>query len=126
MTCVLGNKKEKKMNDSILNTIKGLLEIESTDTSFDSDLVRHINSAIFKSGMIGVGDDQKFKIENEEAKWKELTTREDLEGLIDFIYIDVKLVFDPPQTGPLLNNLKEERSRLEFHLLVQAEEGGEQ
>ena len=51
------NKMSESQIDSILDSIKILLGIEQTDTSFDQSLIIFINSALANLIQIGVGLD---------------------------------------------------------------------
>jgi hypothetical protein len=76
---------------------------------------------------LGVGPTQGFKIADNTAEWEDFTTeRIDLEGLKTYMYLKVRLVFDPPQSSYLIENIKEQIKELEWRLNFQVEstEGG--
>lgn len=112
------------MESSILTSIKKLLGIEEGYTQFDLDIVIHINSAFMRLNQLGVGPSTGFKIEDADALWKDfLGERLDLESVKSYIYLKTRLVFDPPQTGFLVDAIKEQIKELEWTLNVQAEGG---
>ena len=53
---------EGHMTESILNSTKEALGIEPDDTSFDNELVMHINSALMILYQLGVGDNYRVKL----------------------------------------------------------------
>lgn len=66
-------------NDSILRTIAKLVDadgLEGTDEFFDTDLMAHINTAIFELYQVGVGD-RGFTITSENETWEDYL-KEDL------------------------------------------------
>ena len=51
--------------ESILTSIKKLLGIAEDDTSFDPDIIMHINSVFMVLRQLGVGPPEGFAIEGE-------------------------------------------------------------
>lgn len=110
------------IEDSILNSIKKLLNISDQDTNFDTDIIIHINSTFFTLRQLGVGPANGYKIKDAENKWNEfLTEADDLESVKTYIYLKVKLVFDPPLNGSLMQSFKETIRELEWRLNVSVE-----
>lgn len=114
------------METSILTSIKKLLGPEEDYTHFDTDIIIHINSAFMNLNQLGVGPKGGFTIEDKEAKWEDfiLDDRKDIEGVKTYVYLKVRLIFDPPQMGYLVEAIKDQIKELEWRLNVQAE-GGE-
>ena len=82
--------------DSILNSIKKLLGITAEYTQFDTDITIHINTIISILSQIGVGPTTGFVITSATDKWSDwLTTSTDLESVKTYIYLRVRLLFDP-------------------------------
>ena len=112
------------MEDSILTSIKKLLGPEEEDTSFDLDITMHINSAFFNLNQLGVGPAIGFKIQDKTDVWTDfIGDRLDLESVKTYIYLKVRLVFDPPQSGFLVEAIKEQIKEYEWRLNNQAEGG---
>lgn len=112
---------------SILTSIKKLLGVDEDYTQFDPDIIIHINTVFMTLKQLGVGPTQGFKIADNTAEWEDfITDRIDLEGLKTYIYLKVRLVFDPPQSSYLIENIKEQIKELEWRLNFQVEstEGG--
>lgn len=88
------------MLDSILNTIKKMLNIPPEDTSFDTDILVYINSALSALFQIGVGPDEPFIVVDPNTEWSSLTTDVRVLSLAkSYIYYSVRLSFDPPATS---------------------------
>ena len=110
--------------ESILTSIKKLLGPEETDTQFDEDIIIYINSAIMRLNQLGIGPSEGYSIKDKENKWSELIgTRKDLDAVKSYIYLKVRLIFDPPQSGFLVDAIKSQITELESTLNIQAEGG---
>lgn len=112
------------MATSILTSIKKLIGPTEDDTSFDVDIIMHINSAFFRLNQLGVGPSEGFSITDKTKTWEEfLLARKDLEAVKSYVYQKVRLVFDPPQSAFLVEALKESIKEFEWTINVQAEGG---
>jgi hypothetical protein len=108
---------------SILNTIKKLIGISEDDTSFDQDLIVHINSSLMSVSQLGIGPSGGIFITDELNKWSDLLgERTDLEAVKTYIYLKVRLIFDPPSNSFLVDAIKKEISEIEWRLNSQVEE----
>ena len=93
--------------DSILNSIKKLHGIPEEDTSFDTDMIIHINSALMIVNQLGVGPTTGFFIEDEVTTWDDIVENQFIiESIKTFVYIKVRLVFDPPASPTVVEALK--------------------
>ena len=105
---------------SILISTKKLLGYEEAFTQFDPDMVIHINSALMNLTQLGVGPPDGFIIEDATAVWEDfLGDRKDLSGVKSYIYLKLRLIFDPPQTGVLIDAIKEQIQEFEWRLNIQ-------
>lgn len=108
--------------ESILQSIKKMLGIEPEYTHFDPDIIAAINSVIMVLTQVGVGPSQGFYITDERAEWMDfLGTRIDLEAVKTYIYLRVKLIFDPPTTSFVLNAMQEQIREFEWRLNINAD-----
>lgn len=83
--------------DSILTSIKKLLGIAEEYTHFDQDIIMHINSVFSILTQIGVGPSEGFSISDSYAAWSDyLPDDPRLESVKSYMYLKVKLIFDPP------------------------------
>lgn len=111
------------MEDSILETIKKLLGAENM-TEFDDNIKIFINSAINILTENGVGDPKGFKITGSTETWSDLITNDNptlFELCKEFIYLRVKMVFDPPSIGSLNSAMKEQIQEDLWRIREQAE-----
>ena len=110
--------------ESILVTIKKLLGLEMDYDAFDMDLVTLINSAILAANQIGVGK-EGFVITGGEETWDDFVgTLPQLEAVKQYIYMRVRLAFDPPANSFLVNAIEKQLDELTWRLNVQAEAVG--
>ena len=110
--------------ESILTSIKKLLGPGEDDTQFDADIIIFINGAIMRLNQLGIGPPGGYSITDKDDKWSDLLgTREDLDAVKTYIYLKVRLVFDPPQSGFLVDAIKSQITELESTLNIQAEGG---
>lgn len=103
---------------SILLSIKHMLfGIDADDiTDFDSDLIVFINSSLATVYQLGVGD-KPVSIKGENESWSDVITSEKhLETIKEFVYLDVKLVFDPPTSSIVMEALKEMKTEDEWRI----------
>lgn len=111
------------MEESILISIKKLLGISEEYTNFDTDIIIHINSAFMVLNQLGVGPSDGFSIEDDSATWDEYipTEYKKLEAVKTYIYLKTKIVFDPPQSGTVMEAIKQSIKEYEWRLNVSAE-----
>jgi len=108
--------------DSILTSIKKMLGIEEEYEHFDPDILMHINSAFSILTQLGVGPDNGFMIVDKNATWNEFIKDEAQLNLVkSYMFIKVKLLFDPPMSTAVLECYKAQVSEYESRLNVAAE-----
>ena len=114
------------MTDSILNTIKQMIGgAAAHDTVFDVDIITHINTAFMTLAQIGIGPSTGFRIKDDLYVWSDVIADErNLESVKSYIYIKVKLLFDPPASASIAETLKQQASEIEWRLSVEAESSG--
>ena len=112
------------LNESILTSIKKLLGPTEEDTSFDFDIIMLINGALVRVNQLGIGPAEGFSITDKSAVWSDLIgDRKDLDSVKTYIWLKVRLVWDPPQAGYLVEAINTQITELEFSLNLQAEGG---
>lgn len=105
--------------DSILTSIKKLLGITEDYTHFDSDLIIHINSVFMILNQLGVGPNTCFTISDKSATWNDFSTDiNDMEMVKSYVYLKVKTLFDPPQSGFLVESIERTIAEYEWRLNV--------
>lgn len=104
---------------SILTSIKKMLGISATDTSFDTDLIIHINSVLMILTQLGVGDADGFTIEDATDKWEDfLPEGISVEAVKTYVYLKVRLIFDPPLSSAVSDAINKNIAELEFRINV--------
>lgn len=110
------------MNDSILTSIKKLLGITEEYEHFDQDIIIHINSVFMILNQLGVGPSNGFSIMDKTAVWSDFISEGvNIEFVKSYIYLKVRLLFDPPTTSAVMESMNRMISELEFRLNVSAE-----
>lgn len=112
------------MIESILTSIKKMLGMDEDYIHFDTDVMIHINSVLSKlSTQLGVGPEKGFSIEDDSATWNDFLPENylEFESVKTYVYLKVKMIFDPPTSSSVMNAYKEEIKELEWRLNIQAE-----
>lgn len=108
--------------DSILTSIKKLLMLAEDDTSFDADIIMHINTVIAVLNQFGVGPDTGFTITDKTATWQELLgSYPNLDSVRSYVYLKVKMIFDPPSSGAVIESMNRVIGELEWRINATAE-----
>ena len=108
--------------ESILTSIKKMLGIQEEYAHFDADIIFHINSALMALTQMGVGPEEGFFVTTDEQTWEEyLGESKRFEAVKSYIYLRVKLLFDPPANGTLVEVINKQIAELEWRLNAQAE-----
>lgn len=110
------------MEESILNSIKKLLGITADYTHFDTDILIHINSVFMTLNQLGVGPSEGFRIQDDTSLWNDyIEDDDDLDAVKTYIYLKVKLIFDPPLSSSVAEVIKKEINEFEWRLNINAE-----
>ena len=111
-----------QIENSILHDIKQMLGQEWDDETYDLDIKNHINTVFFNLNQLGVGPVGGFMIQGPENLWPEyIGTKLNLNAVKSYIWMRVKMLFDPPATGPLANSLEAQANKLEWTLMVEVD-----
>lgn len=103
------------MQESILTSIKKLLGITEEYAHFDTDIIMHINSVFMILMQLGIGPAEGFSITGDSEVWSDfLSDATWFESVKSYVYLKVKLIFDPPQSGTLLNAMEKQVSEFEW------------
>lgn len=110
------------MTNSILDSTKKILGIAPDYTVFDLDIMTHINSAFSTLEQLGVGPANGFMIEDSTAEWGDLLgTDPRLNSVKTYVYLRVRLLFDPPATSFVITAMQEQLREIEWRLNVSVE-----
>ncbi len=105
--------------DGILTSVKKLLGIAEEYTQFDTDILIHINSVFLTLHELGVGPDDGFAID-EYTTWTDYISDNTLllNAVKTYVYLKVKMLFDPSLTSSVTDLMKEEVKELEWRMNV--------
>ena len=103
--------------DSILNSIKKLLGITEECKDFNQDLIIHINSVFMILNQLGVGPKDGYKITGDANTWdKFISGDQNIESVKTYMYMKVKMMFDPPSSSIVADAINKQISELEWRL----------
>lgn len=107
--------------DSILDTTKKLLGLESDYTPFDLDVITHINSVFFELQQLGVGPTNGFSIVDKTSNWSEFVGTQQINAVKSFMFVKVRLLFDPPASSFALESMSKQAEQMAWRLNIQQE-----
>lgn len=107
------------METSILTSIKKMLGVAEDYIEFDEDIITHINSVFLNLTQLGVGPEEGFMIENDTAVWEDFIDDSiKLQAVKTYMYLKVKLLFDPPLSSSVTESFTRMIAELEWRLNV--------
>lgn len=129
------------MADSILINVKKIIGIAESDTSFDPDIIMHINTVLSVLTQLGIGPTTGFMIEDATPTWDDflgvrqtgqlqedgsvtytdlqLSSADKLLNMVKtYVYLRVRLIFDPPQTSFVIESLNKQIEELEVRINI--------
>ena len=105
--------------ESILTSVKKMLGIPEDYEHFDADIIMHINSVFMILTQLGVGPAEGFTIMDEDAIWSDfIQDKKTIESVKSYMYLKVRLLFDPPLSSAVLDSMNRLISELEWRLNV--------
>ena len=105
------------METSILTSIKKLLGVAEDYVEFDEDIMTHINSVFLNLTQLGVGPEEGFMIEDNTAEWVDfINDSVQLQAVKTYVYLKVKLLFDPPLSSSVTESINRMIAELEWRL----------
>lgn len=105
--------------DSILVSVKKLLGIDAEYTIFDPDIIIHINTAFAVLNQLGVGPEEGFMIESDSEVWDDYIVDYNFMMAKTFVFLKVKIAFDPPSSTALLESMNRQLDELTWRLEVE-------
>lgn len=120
----MGDETTVRVTDSILNTVKKMLGIDKAYKAFDMDIIVSINSTFSTLYQLGVTLDGDFMVVDERQKWSDIIKDEfksRLAFIQQYVYLKVRVVFDPPTSSFVLEAYNKQISELEWRINVEVE-----
>ena len=110
------------MEESIFESIKSLLGPDASYDVFDQDILIHINTAISVLTQIGVGPASGFMVTGPDETWQDFIGDDKILQMVKtYIYMKVKMAFDPPANSSVLNAYNEACKEYEWRLNVEVD-----
>lgn len=110
------------MSASILTTVKKALGIDASYEAFDPDILIHINSVLFSLWQMGVGPSVGFTVEDASATWDNFLDGDMIINAVKpYMYMKVRLAFDPPATSFVIEAVNNQIAELENRIHIQRE-----
>lgn len=115
---------------SILKDIKkqlGYNEPYNTEdpAPYDCEIIMHINAQLSTLRQVGVGPKNGFRITGETQTWEDFLVgkHDEMNDLVpEFVFLKVKLVFDPPPSSFAMEAMKEQ-TKEDFWRIQELAEG---
>lgn len=114
------------MDESILVSIKKMLGIDESYTHFDADIIMNINSVFMILNQLGVGPSKPFMITGEDEEWSDFIEEGYIEAVKTYIFLRVKVIFDPPTSSFVLDAYNKRIDELEWRMNVIVENDKEE
>lgn len=111
------------MEESILTSTKKILGLAADYEAFDLDVITHINATFSLLNQLGVGPTDGFSIEDADTEWSDYEVPSNqLHMVKTYVYLKVKILFDPPATGYLVTAQNDQLQEFEWRLNMFREE----
>lgn len=108
--------------ESILTSTKSKLGVAANYTVFDDQIIDHINSAFSRLVTLGVGPAGGFFITDDLDDWVDIDLPGDqLHMVKTFLFLYVRMLFDPPQTSFLQSIMEKQIQQHEWLLCSMAD-----
>jgi hypothetical protein len=107
---------------SILKSVKKTLGLDESLKAFDQDLLMHINTVFFTLNQLGLGPVDGFMVEDDTEVWEDFTGgRINLNAVKTYVYLRVRLLFDPPGTSYHIAAIEKQVEELTYRLQMERE-----
>lgn len=107
--------------NSILESVKTMLDIDIDDAAFDVDIIFGINTCFAILQQMGLGPKEGFNVVDNTQEWLDYIEGPMMSMIQQYVYLKTKVIFDPPNNSYLLTNYNERIAELEWRLHVIAE-----
>lgn len=112
------------MEVSILKTIRVFIGLSVDDSSFDTDIIIHANSAFMVLQQLGLGSNDFFRVTGTKELWIDFDSKiSRFEMIKEYVCLRVKIILDPPSNASVLEAIKETIKEDQWRLNLEVEEG---
>lgn len=109
------------MNDDILVDVKLMLGIPEHVNNFDTPLKMYCNTVFSTLTQLGVGPAEGFFIGDNKTSWWELIGDHNIQNVKSYVYLKIKLLFDPPANATLIDVIKSQIDEIEWRIRVEVD-----
>lgn len=110
------------MNQSILTSVKKMLGMTEDYEPYDPVIIMHINAVLMILNQLGVGPSEGFSISDKTSTWSDfIADDKKLEAVKSYVYLKVKLLFDPPSSSIVMEAMSRMVNELEWRLNAEVE-----
>jgi len=106
---------------SILDDVKHQLGLLPELTDFDKTLIIHINTTFSILTQLGVGPSTGFFITGASQQWGAFYEDPRLNTIQSYVYLKVRMYFDPPKVGGLIASMDRQIAELEYRMNVEVD-----
>ena len=107
------------MITSILTSVKKNLGLDESYEFFDADILLYINGVFSTLNQLGIGPEVGFMIEDKDTTWDAYLVDDlRLNSVKTYMYLKVRLLFEPPVTSFAIEAMNQQAKELEWRLNV--------
>ena len=111
--------------DSILNSVKKMVNVRVEDDSFDADLIIYINTILAVLTQMGVGPVEGFTITSDAETWEDFVGDDVRVQLIKtYVGLRVRMLFDPPTNSSATQAFDNSIHETEWRIYAMTNYGG--
>ena len=109
-------------NLSILTTVKKQLGITEDYVAFDEQILVSINTTMAIIRQLGAGPGNALSVVDKTTTWSALMNgNTNLDELVSYIYLRVRLEFDPPTNSFVVDSMQNQIRELEYRICVECD-----
>lgn len=110
--------------NSILQSVRKVMCGSEFANEFDTDLIMHINTVFNILTQLGAGPKNGFAITGDTEVWSAFTSNNVLLNSVkSYVYLKVRLMFDPPANQSLISSMENYIHELEWRINVTVDRG---
>lgn len=111
------------MSSSILKDTKLALGLDAEYAPFDHDVMLHLNSVLSDLHQLGIGPPDGLSVSGVETQWTALMQDDPrLNNVKSYIYLRVRMLFDPPTLGYLITAMEKLIEKTEWRITIAQDE----
>jgi len=111
--------------ESILNSVKKIVNVSLEDDSFDQDLIIYTNTILAVLTQMGVGPVEGFVITGEEETWDDFVGDDIRIQLIKtYVGLRVRMMFDPPTNSSAVQAFDNSIQETQWRIYAMTNYGG--